>query len=128
MTHILHEWRFALRYNGVREPPSLLARCAKCRYEVVIRPDVVSFAGDMESVLKIHDATKGDSWKTCSFKFLVDKLLEEAKEVREAYAAQLWSGVAKEAIDTANLAMMVHTRAVDIPLRKRSKRGSGLDA
>jgi hypothetical protein len=72
-----------------------------------IRPEIYGFAQSMELKMKINDEKKGDSYKTCDLEYLEKKLDEEIEE----YKKEKKHGVkAREAVDIANLAMILNYR------------------
>lgn len=80
-----------------------------------IRPDILNFAFAMENVMREHDEKKGDSYKSCSIAFLVDKVDEEYNEFFDATFKMnsngpLTENVIKEIIDLGNCAMMLWSR------------------
>lgn len=80
-----------------------------------VRDPVYQFAMDMESTLRKHDSRKGfDGWVDESLDYLMDKLEEEVGEVRARLNEPIKdpTGIRNEAIDVANLAMMIWIRAV----------------
>ncbi|MCJ7831317.1 MAG: hypothetical protein MUP86_02175 [Dehalococcoidia bacterium] len=69
-----------------------------------VRPEVAAFALLMERELAKHDDRSG--WKACNRKWLLDRLLGEAKELDRC----LWGPsdcIGHEAADIANFAMMI---------------------
>lgn len=116
-THTLHEWRLSLDYNGLKVPPVLKARCLKCKAEVAVRPEVVDFALAMEVALKRHDPEKGDSWRTREFQGLLDELCAKYRGMEDAYCANRWGDVTRDAVHAANFAMMIYTRIQDAKRR-----------
>lgn len=67
-----------------------------------IRPEVEAFALEMESVLRKHDALKGDSWKQMSYDELRDLLFNEFIEAYKVTSKPH----PREFVDLANIAMM----------------------
>jgi NTP pyrophosphatase (non-canonical NTP hydrolase) len=78
-----------------------------------IRPSVLKFAMAMEQELRANDYKGG--WGDCSPRFLLQRMNEEADEVRHALDDGLARGwtredserIRKEAADVANFAMMI---------------------
>lgn len=90
--------------------------CLSCGETIEVRPDVTRFGIAMEQTLRVHDPVKGDSWKTCDIDFLVDKLCNEETMEELATAWNIEHDLAKtgrEAVDVANLAMMIYHRAME---------------
>jgi len=77
-----------------------------------LRPELVSFAEEMESVLKAHDEDRGDSWKTCDIDFLQTRLEDEVQEYKQFEDFS-------ELLDIANFCMMLWWRSREA--RKSSK-------
>jgi len=112
-----------------------------------MREELKEFANEMEKLLKKHDDIKGDSWKTCSFRYLQDKLDEEYDEVLRtgkirlilpAYITfkftdkemkvkdsdeieYLLNRKKKELIDLANICMMMYKRC-NMMIEKNNKK------
>ena len=61
----------------------------------------------MRARLRINQDEKGDSWVTCDIEFLEDKLLEE---IEEYLSAKKHVDKKEEAIDIANICMMLYNR------------------
>lgn len=80
-------------------------RPAETPRDVTLRPEVLAFAQVMERKLRQHDAERGASWKDCDWQFLRDRLDTEVFEL--TVAVQKDRGVAEEAADVANFAMML---------------------
>jgi hypothetical protein len=85
-----------------------------------LRPEIEIFAEKMETVMKLHDAKKGDSYKTCDFDYLIGKLEEEYLEISDSLGGGLnkedkaeIQGAVKECIDVANLCMMISWRLLE---------------
>lgn len=68
-----------------------------------MRKEVIEFAEEMERVLSVHDAKKGDSWKELPIHVLDGKLCEEYREANLSH-------VPKEYVDVANVCMMLWQR------------------
>jgi len=81
-------------------------RALGAEVEREIRSEVRAMARAMEDVLRDNDHKTG--WKDDSVDSLIEHLVEESRELVEAHAAgSTPDKVAKEAIDVANMAMMV---------------------
>lgn len=78
-----------------------------------LRPEVLAFAQSMERKLRRHDAKRGTSWKASDIDALMQHLEDEVSELRGAIEAGC--GVADEAADVGNLAMMVADRRGSLP-------------
>ena len=76
-----------------------------------LRPELRVFARFMESHLRAHDDTRGDSWKSESIDWLIERLEEELSELRAARRRGNFDGIVDECADVANFAMMVATLA-----------------
>ena len=81
------------------------------------------FAEEMGLVLERHQKEKGDSWQGCPIEFLESKLREEVEEyLTETHPAKK----AKEAVDIANIAMMLWVRQTkrnhDQAMRRKAER------
>jgi NTP pyrophosphatase (non-canonical NTP hydrolase) len=76
---------------------------------IILRKEVKEFAQAMELTLRKHDPKKGkDSWKKDSYGSLFMHLSEEVQETMEATHPH---EIEKEAIDVANMAMMIWDNA-----------------
>ncbi len=73
-----------------------------------LRPAVMAFALAMEATLKQHDGKGGWSADDCSISYLQNKLAEEVAELFRGICAN--EEPDGEAVDLANLAMMLWTR------------------
>ena len=79
---------------------------------IMARPDVYQFSLAMEVVLAAHDEDRGErGWinSSCSVRWFVDRLREEAEELSEAMNNADPDNVQKECVDVANFAMMIFT-------------------
>lgn len=84
---------------------------------VDIRPQVRTFAGAMEVILRKHDDK--DGWEGCSPGWLLDQVGKELREARTAYrerylrtvvqpeAAEAIKALQDETVDIANFCMML---------------------
>lgn len=78
-----------------------------------LREEVQWFAEKMETVLRKHDKTKGDSWKDTDFEDLHNGLIYEADElyseamIRSDNPKPPNENVVKECVDVANFAMFI---------------------
>ena len=68
-----------------------------------VRKEILLFANQMEEVMRTHDKTKGDSWKTVDIEYLWRKLDEEYREAAKRVFA-------KELLDLAIVCMMLFWR------------------
>ena len=71
------------------------------------RKEIKEFAEAMESIMKRHDGTKGDSWKTVSIKHLEECLEREFEEWKSDKKTVIGK---REVIDVANICMMLFHR------------------
>jgi hypothetical protein len=72
---------------------------------MIIRPEIMEFAEEMEKKMASHDRERGESWKQCSLEYLRARLSEE---VIESYVP---NADPREVIDVANFCMMIfHNR------------------
>lgn len=77
-----------------------------------LRPEVLWFAEQMESQLRLHDEAKGkQGWKGMTFLELFELLDEERKELSNALRDGTAEDLIHEAADVANIAMMVADNA-----------------
>lgn len=77
----------------------------------IVRREIMRFAEEMESIMRLHDKKKGDSYKTCEINFLRRKLAEEFSEW--AYPCIEDGDTEKyEVVDIANICMMLFWRAI----------------
>ena len=82
-----------------------------------LRPVVQEFAEQMEMKLRTHDETRGKrGWVDAEVAYLFHRLLEEVDELRQARITFEHGGpsfpLMREAVDVANLAMMVADAAL----------------
>ena len=79
------------------------------------RKEVLSFAETMESRLRRHDDSRGDSWKDSGADWLFDRLKEEVAELKLAvagnYCDETLQARINEAADVANFAMFIAENA-----------------
>lgn len=77
-----------------------------------IRPEILEFASAMELTMRIHDNTKGNSWKHCELSELCEKLNEEQLEFYEEFSKsnRITVQVLSELVDIGNVAMMIWNR------------------
>lgn len=78
-----------------------------------IRPEIMSFAESMEQIMKVQDATKGDSWKRMYQSELYDMLRDEVIELRDSWIQSDIDNCKKELVDIANFCMMLKERLED---------------
>jgi hypothetical protein len=83
------------------------AYCEKCikTISVVLREEVAWFARKMEVQLRRHEYKGG--WDDSTSEYLLDRLVQEAEELREAIRSKKSERVTAEAADVANFAMML---------------------
>lgn len=75
-----------------------------------VRPEVLRFAMHMEAILRRHDHKGG--WIDCSYEYLFDKLREEVKELKQAFAASgAYGNTQNECGDVGNIVMMIFDKA-----------------
>lgn len=68
-----------------------------------MRKEIEDFANEMERVMSMHDARKGEGWKKCDIEFLEVKRAEEHREYN-------LNGNPRELVDEANVLMMLWNR------------------
>lgn len=79
---------------------------------------VMNFAMEMLTTLNTDKNARKSHWESMTIKELREKLREEREEVDreldeiEAGNAERWAFLADEMIDEANVAMMIHDRAI----------------
>jgi NTP pyrophosphatase (non-canonical NTP hydrolase) len=76
--------------------------------DIVIRPEVKWFSGQMEQVLQENDYKSG--WENCSKLWLYWRVLGETEELRNALYPTSKADpelIIKECVDVANFAMMI---------------------
>jgi len=81
-----------------------------------IRPAVLSFALEMEYILRGYDFKGG--WEGCGTSWLCARIQDNIIDLQEAQMAGNKDDVRKAAIDVANYAMMI----VDNNLKKENER------
>jgi NTP pyrophosphatase (non-canonical NTP hydrolase) len=74
-----------------------------------IRPCVQEFAEAMERKLRTNDGERGNrGWSGYSPEWLTGRLVDEVEELELAVRNESSEAAAREAIDVANFAMMIH--------------------
>lgn len=90
---------------------------------VVLRPEVFRFALEMETKLFLNDHKGG--WHRESALWLLERLYEEASELRHSIDSGCCEEIRSEAADVANFAMMIAEKAAQRRLGVADARKDG---
>jgi len=75
-----------------------------------LREELREFADAQESVLRVHDEDRGDSWRDASVAWLFHRLEGEVGELQDAFNDCLPERVRMECLDVANFAMFIFSK------------------
>lgn len=85
--------------------------------KITPRPSVMAFAREMEKTLRYHDSRKGgqSNWRNDSADDLIEHAEEELRELKADIDIGDWLGCSGEAVDVANMAMMIWDSLLQLP-------------